>query len=314
MNLPARQLPSRPLPSASVAQPAAVRSPVAASSVGRILAWLLWFARAKPLGAFGGALVVVMMLAAIFADIVVPQDPFAVNPPYRLRPPGFEFLLGSDDLGRDLLSRIIYGARSSMQSGMAVLIGGTLVGAFIGITSAYWGGWYDLVVQRIVDILMAFPMIVLALAIVAMLGQSFWNVVLALSVVLIPGVSRVLRGSTLSVKQHQYVDAARALGASDWRILGVHIFPNVLAPIIVLASVNLSAVILVESTLSFLGLGTPPPMPTWGGMLSGSGRRFMEVAPWIAIFPGIAISLAVLGLNLLGDALRDILDPRLRNR
>ena len=256
----------------------------------------------------------VMVFCAVFADVVAPQDPLLLNPTYKLQPPSAIYLFGSDELGRDLLSRIIYGARSSMEAGFAVLIFGTMLGAVIGITCGYWGGLYDLLVQRVMDALLAFPMIVLAMGIVAMLGQSFWNLVLALSIVLIPGIARVLRGTTLSVKEHQYVEAARSVGATDLRILTYHIFPNVAAPIIILASINLGTVILVESTLSFLGLGTPPPTPTWGGMLSGSGRRFMEIAPWMAIFPGIAISLAVLGLNLFGDALRDILDPRLRRR
>ncbi|MCX6021333.1 MAG: ABC transporter permease [Chloroflexi bacterium] len=272
------------------------------------------FLKTKPLGAFGAALVLLMIFCAVFADIVAPQDPLALNPPYKLMAPNAYFLFGTDELGRDLLSRIIYGARSSMQAGFAVLIGGTMLGAVIGVSTGYFGGLYDLLMQRVMDAFFAFPLIVLAMGIVAMLGQSFWNVVIALSVVLIPGIARVLRGSTLSLIQNQYIEAARALGATDYRIITYHIFPNVMAPIIVLASINLGAVILVESSLSFLGLGTPPPTPTWGAMLSGSGRRFMEVAPWMAIFPGIAISVAVLGLNLLGDALRDVLDPRLRGR
>lgn len=278
----------------------------------RLLKGLWRFCSSKPLGAAGAAVVIIMALVAISAEVIAPHDPLQLNPRLKLMAPSATFLLGTDELGRDLLSRIIYGSRSALFIGFSVLATGTLFGVVLGITSGYFGGKFDLIVQRAVDAFQAFPFLIMALAIVAVLGQSLMNVILALAITLWPGVTRLVRGTTLSVKQEQYIDAARSMGAVDIRILLQHILPNVFAPIIVISTIQLGGIILAESSLSFLGLGTPPPTPTWGGMLSGSGRRFMELAPWMAVFPGLAITLAVLGFNLFGDALRDVLDPRLR--
>lgn len=278
----------------------------------RLLKGLRRFCSSKPLGAAGAGVVIIMALVAISAEVIAPHDPLQLNPRLKLMAPSATFVLGTDELGRDLLSRIIYGSRSALFIGFSVLATGTMFGVVLGITSGYFGGKFDLIVQRAVDAFQAFPFLIMALAIVAVLGQSLLNVILALAITLWPGVTRLVRGTTLSVKQEQYIDAARSMGAWDLRILLRHILPNVFAPIIVISTIQLGGIILAESSLSFLGLGTPPPTPTWGGMLSGSGRRFMELAPWMAVFPGLAITLAVLGFNLFGDALRDVLDPRLR--
>lgn len=273
---------------------------------------LLRFMRRKPTGAVGALLVLLMVFAALFAPVLSPYDPLDVHPPQRLSPPGSSFLLGSDDLGRDILSRTIYGARTSITIGVLAVLLGTTTGTLVGVLSAYLGGKFDLLVQRLVDGIFAFPLLVFALVIVAVLGQSIGNVIGALAIVLVPSVSRVIRGSALSIMEQQYIEAARAMGARHFRIAALYVIPNVLPVVIILASIQLGTAIIVEASLSFLGLGTPPPTPSWGGMLSGSGRRFLEVAPWLALVPGAAISLAVLGVNLLGDALRDVLDPRLR--
>ena len=232
--------------------------------------------------------------------------------PIRLHPPDATFLFGTDTHGRDVLSRIIYGARVSLIVGFLSVAIGTLAGTLIGLVSGYWEGSIDQVLQRLVDTLMAFPGIVLALAVLSVFGQSLLNVILVIGLVIAPGASRVVRGTVLSVKHNTYVDAARAAGASSWRIILRHILPNVFAPILIIASVWLGNAIVIEAALSFLGLGTPPPTPTWGGMLSGEGRRSLETAPYLAIFPGLAISIVVLAFNMFGDAVRDLLDPRLR--
>lgn len=273
---------------------------------------LVRFARRKPVGAAGGLLVLLVVFTAIFAPWLAPFDPLEANTPIRLSPPSWSHLLGTDELGRDMLSRTIYGARTSVMVGVFAVLFGTTTGMMVGTVSAYMGGKVDLVMQRIVDAMFAFPLLIMAMAIVAVLGQSVWNVIGALSIVLIPSVSRVIRGTALTIMEFQYIEAARALGAGHTRIIFQYLIPNVLPVVIILASIQLGTAIIVEASLSFLGLGTPPPTPSWGGMLSGGGRRFMEVAPWMAIVPGTAISLGVLGINLLGDAVRDVLDPRLR--
>ncbi len=234
--------------------------------------------------------------------------------PLRMHPPSAGFPLGTDPLGRDVLSRIVYGARVSLTVGFASVLLGTLMGTVLGLVSGYWEGTPDYVIQRAVDTTMAIPGIVLALAVMSVLGQSLTNILLVIPLVIAPGASRVVRGAVLAVKQHMFVDAALALGASPPRIVVLHLLPNVFAPILVIATVWLGNAIVIEAALSFLGLGTPPPTPTWGAMLSGEGRRNLETAPYLAIFPGMAISVVVLAFNMLGDALRDLLDPRLRNR
>lgn len=275
---------------------------------------LLQTARRKPLGAISVALIAILVLAAVFADVVAPYDPLRQSILERLKAPSAHHLLGTDELGRDVLSRLIHGARISIWIGLMAVTLGTGIGAIIGLITGYWGGVVDLVLQRIMDSIMAFPTLILAMAILAMLGQGTTNAMLAIAITIIPGNSRVIRGAVLSVKQNQYVEAARAMGCTDLRIVLRHVLPNVGAPIVILVSVWMGNAVLVETSLSFLGLGTVPPNPSWGSMLSGAGRTYMEQAPWLAIFPGAAISLLVLAFNLLGDTLRDIWDPRLRGR
>jgi peptide/nickel transport system permease protein len=275
--------------------------------------------RRKPLGAISAVILCGLIATAALAPLIAPYDPYRFNLnerglPIRLHPPDATFLFGTDTHGRDVLSRIIYGARVSLIVGFLSVAIGTLAGTLIGLVSGYWEGSIDQALQRCVDTLMAFPGIVLALAVLSVFGQSLLNIILVIGLVIAPGTSRVVRGTVLSVKHNAYVDAARAAGASSWRIMLWHILPNVFAPILVIASVWLGNAIVIEAALSFLGLGTPPPTPSWGGMLSGEGRRNLETAPYLAIFPGLAISIVVLAFNMLGDALRDLLDPRLRTR
>jgi peptide/nickel transport system permease protein len=268
----------------------------------------------KPLGMASAALIVLLVFTAIFAKVLAPYDPLSTRPEIRLAPPSWEHPFGTDDIGRDVLSRVIYGSRISLWVGLLAVGIGTLAGTIIGLVSGYWEGWLDLGLQRVMDALMAIPGLILALAIVSVLTPSTTNAMLAIAVVIIPGNSRIVRGAVLSAKQNPYVEAAQALGCGHLRIIASHILPNVTAPILIIASIWLGNAILIEASLSFLGLGTQPPTPSWGLMLSSTGRAFMEQAPWLAIFPGLAISLAVLGFNLFGDTLRDAWDPKLRRR
>ena len=275
--------------------------------------------RRKPLGAVSALILCGLVVVAILAPVLAPYDPYKFNLnerglPIRLQPPNAKFLCGTDPLGRDVLSRIVYGSRVSLIVGFASVAIGTLLGTLLGLVSGYWEGGVDQVLQRAVDTIMALPGIVLALAVVSVLGQSLTNIILVIGLVIAPGASRVVRGTVLSTKQNTFIDAAYAAGATPWRIVLRHILPNAFAPILIIASVWLGNAIVIEAALSFLGLGTPPPTPTWGGMLSGEGRRNLETAPYLAIFPGLAISIVVLAFNMLGDALRDLLDPRLRTR
>ncbi len=276
------------------------------------LAGLVRFGRQRPLGGIGLLLVLAASVTAGFAPVLSPFDPLELHQGQGFVPPGAQFWLGTDNLGRDILSRILYGGRVSLYVGLlSVLVGNTL-GSLAGLVSAYLGGMFDTILQRLVDAMMAFPLLVLALTIVAVLGPSVNNVVAAISVILFPQAARVIRSTVLSVKENPYIDAAQAIGAGQTRIIFVHILPQCMAPYIVLASIAVGWAIVVEASISFLGAGPPPPTPTWGGMLSGAARLYGETAPWMVIFPGLAISLAVFGFNLLGDALRDALDPRLR--
>ncbi|HEY5867696.1 MAG TPA: ABC transporter permease [Candidatus Tectomicrobia bacterium] len=268
----------------------------------------------KPLGVAAASIILLIVLAAIFAEVLAPYDPLFTQPEIRLTPPGWQHLFGTDDIGRDVFSRIIYGARISLWVGLLAVGIGTLAGTIIGLICGYWEGRLDLILQRFMDALMAIPGLILALAIVSVLKPNTTNAMLAIAVVIIPGNSRIVRGAVLSAKQNPYVEAARALGCGHLRIIASHILPNVTAPILIIASIWLGNAIFIEASLSFLGLGTQPPEPSWGLMLSSTGRAFMEQAPWLAIFPGLAISLAVLGFNLFGDTLRDIWDPKLRGR
>jgi peptide/nickel transport system permease protein len=245
---------------------------------------------------------------------LVPADPLAQSGVERLRGPSGAHWLGTDEAGRDIFSRVVWGARTSLQVGIIAVVVGTFGGTLIGLLSGYLAGKADMVVQRLMDSLMAFPALVLAMIIAAMFGRSIGLVMIAIGIVIIPGTNRVVRGAVLGVKPSPYVEAARVLGASDLRVLAQHIFPNILPSVLILATAGLGNAILIESSLSFVGLGTPPPQPSWGRMLSGAGRLYFETAPWMALAPGLAITLGVLGFNLLGDALRDVWDPRLRGR
>ena len=281
-------------------------------SAVRVLVGLWRFARRKPLGAVGGVIVVAMLLMAAFAERIAPYGYDDVIRGARMRPPSAAHPLGTDNLSRDLWSRIVYGARVSITVGFLTVLLGTVGAAAIGVSSGYFGGMYDLVMQRIVDAWMSFPFFMIALSVMAVLGPGLVNVVLSIAIVVTATGSRVIRGATIGVVKNTYVEAARAMGASHPRIIARYIVPNVMATIIILATIGLGGIILAESALSFLGFGIPPPHPSWGAMLSGSGRTNMYRAPWMAIWPGVAISLAVFGFNMLGDALRDVLDPRLR--
>lgn len=264
--------------------------------------------RVAPIGC---AIILVALAVTLVAPRVVPYDPLAMQTTARLEAPSRTHPLGTDQFGRDILSRILIGARSSMLVAFASVALALSVGATVGLLSGYHAGWVDSVAMRVMDVLFAFPAILLAIAIMAVVGPSIPNLILAIGIVYIPQFARVARAATLSIKYLEFIDAARAMGASPVRILVRSLLPNILAPMIVQVSVSLSLAILSESALSFLGLGTQPPTPSWGNMLS-EGRQFMEIAPWNAVFPGTAIMLVVLGFNLLGDGLRDLLDPRLR--
>lgn len=267
--------------------------------------------RAQPLGAAGLVVIVVLVLMAALAPLIAPYDPTSIES-RSLQAPSAEHWFGTDDKGRDVLSRVIHGSRTSLQVGIIATFVGVTGGALVGLISGYFGGWLDTIFQRLMDSLQAFPTLILALIMVAVVGASIVNLMIVVGIAIIPGVGRIIRSVVLSEKQNQYVEASRSTGATTQRIIFRHILPNLAAPIIVIATSLLAAAILVEASLSFLGLGTPPPTPSWGGDLSGQARRYFTHAPWMAIFPGAAISLVVLGFNLLGDALRDVLDPRLR--
>ena len=265
----------------------------------------------KPLGATSAFVIAVLALSALSAPYVSPYDPIGISIDTFQAPSSTHFF-GTDDLGRDMFSRILHGSRISLYVGFLAVALGSLGGALVGLVSGFAGGWVDMVIQRIVDAVLAFPGIVLAMSLVAVLGTSTTNALLAIAIVIIPFQSRVVRGAVLSVKQNVYVEAAVTIGATPQRIMIRHVLPNVVAPILILISASLGNAILIEAGLSFLGLSTQPPEPSWGLMLSGTGRRYMEEAPWLAIFPGLAIALTVLAFNLLGDVVRDVLDPRLR--
>jgi peptide/nickel transport system permease protein len=273
----------------------------------------LYFARRYPLGTVGAFIVAVFILTAAFADIIAPVDPTATNAKFSLAHPSHMFWLGADFMGRDMYSRIVHGARISLAVGAGAMGLGGVIGISVGLASGYLGGWFDLIVQRLLDIMQALPLLVMAIVMAASLGPSLRNTIIAIAIPLVPTVSRVVRSNTLSLREQPFVEAARAVGMGELRIAVRHVLPNTLAPLIVLATAQLGSAILVEASLSFLGLGIPEPHPSWGRMLSESAAEYVRTAPWLVIFPGVAISLTVFGTNLLGDALRDILDPRQRS-
>jgi peptide/nickel transport system permease protein len=289
-----------------------VLRPERTSSAADALLTLGRFVRRKPLGALGAVIVVAMLVMAAFAERIAPYGYDDTIRGARMKPPSAAHWLGTDNLSRDMWSRIVYGARVSITVGFATIGLAVFLATAIGVSSGYFGGAYDLVVQRVVDAWLSFPYLVIVISVMAVLGPGLLNVVLSLAVIIAAVNSRVVRGATIAVAQSTYVEAARAVGCGHTRIIVRHVLPNITATVIILATIGLGAAILAESALSFLGFGVPPPYPAWGAMLSGSGRTYMFRAPWMAIWPGVAISLAVFGFNMLGDALRDVLDPRLR--
>lgn len=314
-----------------MAESAALNLPIAAAGSRRLPFWvdvLRRLVREKPLGFIGAILVVMFLVMAIAAPLIAPHGPSELGAGRRLAGPSMSHFFGTDNLGRDVFSRVIYGARVSMTIGFLAIFISTMVALIIGILSGYFGGIIDMLAQRLVDAFMAFPALVFLIAVAGMFTdakipglptQGLFStriVVLIISLGILFGVgsSRIIRSATLSVKSSTYIEAARATGATHTRLIFVHVLPNVMAPTITLATLGLGGVILAESGLSFLGLSVPPDQVTWGGMLKSEARSFMVQAPWLAIFPGLALSLAVFGFNMLGDALRDLLDPRLRTQ
>ncbi len=272
-----------------------------------------FYIRRYPLGAIGALIFAVFVLTAIFAPLLTGFDPTSTNAKASLARPGAAgHHLGADFMGRDMFSRIIYGARISLAVGIGSTLLSCIFGVTIGLTSGYFGGWYDLIVQRVIDIMQSLPLLVMALVMAASLGPSLSNTIIAIAIPSIPNIARIIRSNTLQLREMPYVEAARAVGMGELSIAIRHVLPNTIAPLIVLGTAQLGSAILTEASLSFLGLGIPEPHPSWGRMLSESAAEYVRTAPWLVIFPGIAISLAVFGTNLLGDALRDILDPRQR--
>ena len=270
------------------------------------------FARRRTLGAVGAVVVLVMIVVGVFANLLAPYDPVAVDFGAMLAKPSALHWLGTDAFGRDVLSRLIFGSRTALLVGFGAAVVGATLGAVLGVGSAYFGGRVDLYLQRLMDVFLSFPLIILALALVAILGNSIPNVIMAITIPMIPRAALVIRSSALTIREMPYVDAARAAGFGHVRIILRHMLPNVVAPYLIMLTAFLSQAILLESSLSFLGLGVQEPTPAWGLMLRGAAVDFAEAAPWMALFPGLAISLAVFAFNLFGDSLRDALDPKLR--
>ena len=285
----------------------------AGANVGGSWGAALFLARRHPLGAIGAVIMAVFVFAALFADLISRYDPLAVDAAMSLAPPSAAHWLGADSFGRDVYARIVYGARISLAVGIGSTLLGSALGVVIGLASGYLLGWVDLVTQRVIDILQALPLLVLALVMAAALGPSLETTIVAIAIPLVPYVARVIRANTLALRELPFVEASKTIGMSELRIAVRHVLPNTLAPLIVLATAQLGSAILTEASLSFLGLGIPEPHPSWGRMLSESSAEYVRTAPWLVIFPGLAISLVVFGTNLLGDAVRDILDPRQRD-
>lgn len=269
------------------------------------------FVKTKPLGAIGGGLVLLMVLIGVFAPLIAPMSYDDFNVRERLLGPSWDHPMGTDEQGRDVFSRLIYGARTSVLIGFGSMAVGMLLATLIGVTSGYFGGWIDIAVQRVIDIWLSFPNLIFVIFVIAIFDRSTINIILVLGILVAAGTSRLIRSSAISIREMQYIESARCIGASHWRILLRYITPNVIPIIIVGASVQIGAVILTEASLSFLGFGVPPPFPSWGRMLQESQTQMIN-HPTLAIFPGIAVTLVVFGFNMLGDALRDVLDPRMR--
>jgi len=294
---------------------------VADSSSGRVaepkrhsalVNFLIRLVREKPLGTVGGIITLLLLLTGIFADFLAP---YGMNETWVgdfLAPPSAKFWLGIDNVGRDVLSRVIFGARISVIVGLAGATLATIVSVIIGIVSGYFGGKLDLIVQRVIDAWMCIPSLILMMVIIAIIGAGIWQVIIVMGLTWGVTGSRLIRGAVIGIKENVYVEAAEAIGCSTTRILTRHILPNIMAPTIILFTHRVPSIILIEASLSFLGFGIPPPAPSWGGMLSGMGRSYMYQAPWMVIWPGLALAFTVYGVNMFGDAVRDILDPKLR--
>jgi peptide/nickel transport system permease protein len=278
------------------------------------LAAVRQFARRNPLGAAGGMVVIIMILVAAFADLIAPYNPVANAFDRMHEGPSPENWFGTDQFGRDVFSRIVYGARTALMVGFVSSCVGGSIGLVLGVASAYFGGKIDLIFQRVLDVFMAFPLVILALAVISIFGTGTQNVIIAITIPFIPRCARVVRSTALSIREMPYIDAARACGFGHKRIILRHMVPNVMAPFLIMITAFVGQAILLEASLSYLGLGVQEPTPAWGLMLQGGAEEYAESAPWIAIFPGIAISLAVFGFSLFGDAVRDELDPKLRSR
>ena len=268
--------------------------------------------REKPLGAIGAVVCVVFLITGVFSELIAPYGYNEMNPIDRLQAPSLAHWMGTDQIGRDVFSRIVHGARTSVIIGFAAASISILISIVIGLTTGFFGRKFDMIVQRLVDAWMSFPDLVIVIVAVSVFGPGMWQVILILSLLYGIAGSRIVRGAVMTVKENVYMQAAESIGVSTPRILLRHVLPNIMAPIIVLFTTRLAAVILVEAALSFLGLGVPPPAPSWGGMLSVEGRSYMFQAPWLAIMPGLAITVVVFNINMFGDAMRDLLDPRMR--
>ena len=274
---------------------------------------LRFFMRRYPLGTAGAGIMGIFVFAALFAPFITYYDPLSTNAALSLARPSMSHWLGCDFMGRDVYSRIVYGARISLMVSVGSMALGSGIGVTVGLLSGYLLGWFDLITQRVLEMMQSLPLLVMALIMAAALGPSLHNTIIAIAIPLVPYVARVIRSNTLSLREQPFVEAAKAIGMPEVRIAIRHVLPNTLSPLIVLATAQLGSAILVEATLSFLGLGVPEPHPSWGRMLSESAAEYVRTAPWLVIFPGLAISLVVFGTNLLGDALRDLFDPRQRS-
>ncbi len=293
----------------AIGTPSAVSQPKRRS---RLADFFVRLAREKPLGTISGIIVLLLILVTIFADVLAPYSYDEVHLADILKPPSAQYLLGTDGLGRDLLSRLSYGARTSLTVGLAASALNVVVAVLIGGTSGFLGGKFDLIVQRFVDAWMAFPGLLLLLTIMSIVGPGLLQIIVVLGIAGGVGGSRVTRSAVIGVKENAYFQAAEAIGSLKWGILVRHVLPNIIAPTIIIFSINIGGVIIAEASLSFLGFGLPPNVPSWGGMLSREGRHYMEQAPWLALWPGLCLTLTVYSLNMFGDAVRDLLDPRLR--
>jgi peptide/nickel transport system permease protein len=279
--------------------------------------WLMGFALSQPIGFAALLFIILLMAVSLFADVIVPHDPFTIDFGAILMPPSVEHPLGTDNLGRDVFSRVVYGARTALVIGIFSSLLGSVAGGVIGVVSGYFSGRFDFIIQRFIDVLLSFPIIVLAMVVVAMLGKFVvagvdLNLVVAIAIPIVPKVARVVRAAALSIREMPYIDAARAAGFSTPRIIFRHMAPNVFAPFLIMSTAFVAQAILLEASLSFLGLGVTEPAPAWGLMLSGNAADFYREAPWMIVFPGLAISLSVFAFNLFGDALRDHLDPKFK--